>query len=353
MKKYNCNFCKKNYSSRQSLYVHKKNIHKCKDTENKLNDDGNVALLPQNVALNVAFSGQNVASNATYGNYLTGLGSNIHPEVKYICEYCSKEYKHHSSLYRHKKQCKIDYDDGLVIPEELKDDIKEIKRNMRQIINKKFKMHPKTFEKLQRDLMAMNNAKNKKDKVDKLYNVKTINNMNNSNNVNTVNNTNHITNNTQNNYNIKIIPLGKEDLVNVLSKEEQIKTVNSLYDSIKYLCDITHFNPATPQYQSFIITNMQNNIAYLYDEDKNIYKPITKEELMECLVHERGSDIRDFMEFNEDDINPRIIIRMNNFIDRLDTDKQYLKKKINELKVFIYYKTKDMNINKLNMICCS
>ena len=231
---------------------------------------------------------------------------------------------------------------------------------MKQLINKKFKMHPKTFEKIQRELMAINDAK-KFNSDNEVNNVKNVNNMNNSNNIKTINNnlnnnshnTNHITNNTQNNYNIKIIPLGKEDLVNILSKDQQIKTVNSLYDSIKYLCDITHFNPNTPQYHSFLITNMQNNIAYLYDEDKNIYKPITKDELMNSLVHERGNDIRDFMEFNGDKINQRILDRLNNFIDKLDTDKQYFKKKMNEMKVYIYYKTKNMNVNKLNMICSS
>ena len=150
-----------------------------------------------------------------------------------------------------------------------------------------------------------------------------------------------------NNNTINIIPLGKEEFVNNLDKKSQIAVVNSMYDSIKHLCNITHFNPKTPQYFSFFITNTQNNIAYSYDEDKNDYKTVTKSDLMKELIHERTSDIRDFMEYNEDELKPSIIGRMNKFIDRLDTDKQYFKKKCNDLKVLVYDKTKDMIFNQL------
>ena len=147
--------------------------------------------------------------------------------------------------------------------------------------------------------------------------------------------------------NVNIIPLGKEEFINNLGKDKQIEVVNKMYDSIKHLCDLTHFNPATPQYHSFVITNTQNNVAYIYDDKTNSYVSITKKELLFDLFHERGSDVRDFIEVNEEEIRPTIISRVNKFIDRLDTEPLYLKEKGNQLKVYIYNKTKNFDINSL------
>ena len=119
--------------------------------------------------------------------------------------------------------------------------------------------------------------------------------------------------------NINIIPLGKENFSSILAKEKQIEVVNSIFNSIKHLCDLTHFNPDTPQYYSFVITNTQNNIAYIYDDKTNSYISITKKELIFDLFHERGSDVRDFIEINEEDIRPSVENRVNKFIDRIDT----------------------------------
>lgn len=66
------------------------------------------------------------------------------------------------------------------------------------------------------------------------------------------------------------------------------------------------------------------------------------------ILDERCDDIRSFMEYNEDDIRANVIKRVNNFIDRLETDTLYNKKKIRELKVFIYDKTKNVKVSKLN-----
>ena len=180
-------------------------------------------------------------------------------------------------------------------------------------------MHPQTFKKIQRDLVQHQ-----------------VN--------NTINNTQNIQNN---NYNIRIIPLGKEDFIHLLNKETQIAIVNKGYGCIKYFLDKTHFNPDTPQYRSFVITNTQNNIAYIYDDDTGKYTEITKNDLMFSIFDERGNDVRNFIEFNEDDIQSGVIRKVNNFLDRLDTDQVYAKKKGGELKVYIYSKTKDFDMKSL------
>ena len=313
---YECNLCFKNYKHKQSLYKHKK---KCNfnQYESKIDQCSiNVAKCSKNVAsgkskcsINVAFSEQNSSSNK--------------------CKYCQKEFKHSSSRYRHEKKCKETYDVEMLSKEVMDQKINEIKNEMLSFMNKKYKMHHNTFKKLKRQLKINNNY--------------TTNN-------NTTNNINNTQNNLNIQQNINIIPLGKENFVNNLDKETQIAVVKKHFGCIKYLCDITHFNPKTPQYQSFVITNTQNNIAYIYDEKSKDYVPITKKELLHNIFHERGSDVREFIECNEQEIKTSLIDIAVKFIDRLDTEPTFLKEKGNEFKVYIYNKTKDIDINKFKML---
>lgn len=329
MKEYKCNYCNKKYTNRQNLFRHKK---KCEVNDNKFKTIENNEDIP------FIYHKYTILDYARYPKntilFKEFEDDNDNKIDKYKCDYCDKEYKFKSGKYRHQRKCKNNVNEQDEIMEEK---IEELKKNMLEVLNKRYKMHHKTFEKIRRDLAAENELR----KSGAINNTQNITN-------------NTINNNTQNNYNIKntinIIPLGKEEFVNTLSKEQQIETVNKVYNCIKHLCDITHFNPATPQYHSFVITNMQNNIAYLYDLEDNNYIPITKETLINEIIHERGSDIRDFIECNESELRESTIKLVNNFIDRLDTDKQFLKKKINELKVYVYNKTKDININRFKKL---
>ena len=92
---------------------------------------------------------------------------------------------------------------------------------------------------------------------------------------------------------------------------------------------------------------MQNNIAYMYDGKTNTYIETTKSELMNTIFDERGNDIRNFIEFNEDKISSNIANRVNNFLDKLDTDQKYSKKKGAEYKVYIYSRTKNYDMKEL------
>ena len=337
MKEFKCDECDKVYKHKQSLHRHKKQVHISENNDEiveKIDENHNVSI---NVSNLLASEGSNVSPMLAFSeNEKNEINPIINEKNRNVifskCIYCKKFFKHRSSKSRQQLVCKAKKEVKMIPEEQMNIKIEEIKEEMLNLMNKNFKVHHKTFEKMRRQLKAK----------------KTINNnMNNSH--NTINTNSNNTNNIQQNIHqntINIIPLGKEEFINNLDKKSQIAVVNSMYNAIKHLCNITHFNPKTPQYLSFVITNTQNNIAYSYDDDENDYKTITKTELMEELVHERINDIRDFMEYNEDDIKPSIIVRMNNFIDRLDTDRLYFKKKCNELKVLVYDKTKDVDINR-------
>jgi hypothetical protein len=300
---YNCNICNKSYKYRQNLYRHKK---QCNITNNELKPNISNIVYPNDIHNDIQMISKCIQQNTN-------------KTVMFKCNYCDKEYKYRSGKYKHQKNCsKKSEETKIYTKEDMKQTIDKLKEEMFEMFNKQFKMHHKTFNKLQRDLEKIN-----------------ANTINNTTNNNTMNN-NLTINNT-----INLIPLGKENFVDILDKEDQKRVVNSLFDSIKYLCNITHFNPDTPQYHSFIITNNQNNIAHIYDDKQNKFKVVTKDELLFDLIHERGCDIRDFIEVNEDELKKPVCKRVNDFIDRLDTDRRYFKKHSNELKTLIYSNTKD------------
>lgn len=335
MKEYRCNNCNKLYKYRQTLFRHKK---VCKVVKNE-NDDAKSTFSPQNSTFG--------PQNSTFSPHNTTLLNN-EPNIeenKLKCNHCMKIYSRSDSLARHIKICKKrnESSEEMISKSELELEINNLKKEMLKYMNKAFKMHPKTFDKLQRDLKTINNNSN------------TTNNTNtqNNNSHNTQHNNSHNTNTQNNNtlninapINLQIVPLGEEDFRHVLTKKQQIDIVNKGVDCIKYFLNITHFNPDTPQYKSFVITNAQNNIAHIYDNDTKQYVPITKDELMFNIVDERCDDIREFIEFHEDDIKAGVVKRVNKFIDRMETDLQYNKKKIRELRVYIYNKTKNFNIKK-------
>jgi hypothetical protein len=363
---YKCNKCNKSYKHRQSLFRHK---NKCNNTnikydnsDIKICDDVSLKMCSPNVASAYKICSPNIASaykmcspnvahvslHVNNDKQILDCNENINKNSNYIkvykCKYCNDEFKHSSSKYRHQNKCSNRNDNTIDNINDIEDidrdidrEIKRLKKDLLDMLNKTYKVHPKTFKKIKQNLNELNE-------------IKALSNNNNINNF-TNNTTNNNIQNIQNNSGtINIIPLGKEEFVNNLDKQSQIDVVNSLYGSIKHLCNITHFNPDTPQYHSFAITNTQNNIGYSYDNNRKIYKSVSKIELIEELIHERTNDIREFMEYNINELNPKIIKRLNGFIDKLDTNRLYLKKKCNELKTIVYDNTKHIDINKLNLL---
>jgi hypothetical protein len=329
MSKHKCNYCSKEYSNRQNLYRHKK---KCKEYQLECNNDTERA---QNSSetLQTSVEPENGADFLTDTRGANTLETQpIQAKNPLMCEYCSRVLSRIDNLHRHYKTCKKkkEYVSELYSKDEVMAAIGKVREEMLELINKTFKVHPKTFEKMQRELSNIN-IENQK-----IENNTIENNIQNQQNIQ----------NNNNNININIIPLGKEDFVNNLDKEVQKKILSKTYDGIKYFIDITHFNPDTPQYRSFAITNTQNNIAHVYNEETKQFEPVTKDDLMFNLIHERGSDMRDMAELNKDELKTVTINNVNKFINRLDTDAAYNKKKSNELKVHIYKQSKKLDVIK-------
>ena len=208
-------FVIKNYKSLNSLGNHNRKFHpeKCRKYSEKTrkysNHTQNNSLLPQKT-------------------------SNFNEISNLQCRYCSKIYSRSDNLKRHTKTCKAKKNienENLLLKkenEELKnkykeydEEIKNLKDQLLDVMNKQCKMHHQTFNKIQNQL---------------------------------------INNNEYNNCTFNIVQLGQEDLINTLSEKEQLKVLNKKYQSLNYLIDYIHCNEKFPEFNNVIITNLQNNM---------------------------------------------------------------------------------------------
>lgn len=180
----------------------------------------------------------------------------------YICQYCNNIYKHKQSKYNHEKKCKYIYTQNINLATELQKENAEIKKENAEIksmlndIIKQFKIHPKTLQKINKQLInngTINNAVN----------------------------------------NINIVKFGTEDIASILSQSEILKILNrkmyyqedvlhlldsriklnlwfnltcSLEESIKAI----HFNDNRPEFKNIYITNLKDQYAYIFDGTKFI-----------------------------------------------------------------------------------
>jgi hypothetical protein len=244
----------------------------------------------------------------------------------YKCKYCNNIYKHKQSKFKHEQKCKNKTDLSIVIEENnlLKQELSEIKNQLAIFVNKQAKVHPKTLQKINNQLVNTNNINN------------TTNNMTN----NIINN-----NNTTNNITIKF---GSENLANILSDKEMQTILSKCRKSIEESIKKVHFNDNRPEFKNVLITNLQNNIGYIFNGKK--FEAQTKDSILNELLNKHFENIKEYIEEdnieNKDnkDILSKYINNRNfqkflkemNGIEKHTDLKNYKEYKLNEIKLLLY-----------------
>jgi hypothetical protein len=255
----------------------------------------------------------------------------IIPEIKITenteCIYCHKKLSAYTHLRRHMKTCKSkddiikeneilkkDVDEIKQDNKELKKTLDELKKQMLDMMNKKYKMHPKTFQK-----MVNTNS----------------NNLLNNNNI-TINN------------NIRYIEIGREDLHTVFTKQEKLMILKKLGSPIENIVRYTHLNDKFPQFQNIIITNIRSNQAYAYNDQLNKFILCDKNDLLEDMIIYRYDDLIGFYEQYNHLLLPKLKDKLQkSFL--LKDDSTFCKNKYKEFNVIIYNECSKDNIKyKLN-----
>jgi hypothetical protein len=269
-----CQYCNKEYSSYSSRSNHVKKYH------------------PPNTTVNTPKT--TISPTKTHQNCVNELQ----------CEYCKKIFSRMDSKIRHlKNRCKkiinindIKIDDMSELRKQ-NDDMKKQLDELKDLIQKSLKIHPKTLQKINNQL-----------------------------------NNNGIINN-----NI-VIQVGNEDFNKVLSEKEKLyllnKYANSVVEMVKmvHISDDEKFKP----YKSMYITNLQNNVAYKYNEESKKFIAVTKSELLESIIDNRLADIENFHEDYKEKITAFTSKQITKFIERMLDEKEYKDVKKEEIKFAIY-----------------
>ena len=279
-KEYKCNICIKVYSSYKSLWLHNYKFHK-----NELAMDVIQSQLESVESQPNAIESQSVL--------VESQPIIVENEKLFNCEYCNNIYKHKQSKFKHEQKCKLK--NNQLIPEnneliELKKENKEIKNTileLKNIIMQQAKIHPKTLQKINKQLI--NNNSN-----------------NNSNNNNTINNT--VINNTY-------VKFGSVPHSSVLSEAKILSILNKQFKSIEELIKLIHFNKKLPEYNNILITNMKDNIAYTYDGNKFIC--VNKNELIDELIDNHKDQIEVSYEEYKDKMREFTQTRLEAFFEKI------------------------------------
>ena len=291
-KLFHCNTCDRNYNSYQSLWNHNKKFHISKELQNAPIELQNAPIKLQKAPVKLE----------------------LEIDTYYTCEYCNQPFTRLNNMKRHtNNRCKkknqiiqenIKLKEKLEKLENIETELIELKKQMKLIMTKQCKTHPKTLTKINNNLSNSNN-----------------------------NNNNNIINNNNNNI---IIQLGKEDLINSLSTAEQLNILNKKNECLSHIIKHVHFNNNYPQFKNVIITNSKNNIAYIYDEKEQKFLATTKDKMLDELIINRMSDIEEFYESNMSSIDIPTQTKIKSFIDKMESDINFINKKKQDIKLIIY-----------------
>jgi len=290
--KLKCLICKKIYASQSSLCHHNKKFHKNKsdkDAINVIQDNNNV----------IQDNNDKPIKNLLKCEYCNKIFATRQSKSKHKIKVCNKNLNNNSlSLSKldllEKKNIELEKEN-----EEIKNSLNEIK----ELLITNSKIHPKTLQKINKNLINNNNN-----------NIINNNTTNNNNNNNTINNT--IINKTYVNFydpiDYKI--LNEKEKLNILSRPWK-----SLEESIKTI----HFNKKFPEYKNIFITNRKDDNAYIFDGNK--FSSVSKNEALNDLINSHMDEIESSAPDFEDKISETKLKHLNKFIEMInDNDKKYI-----------------------------
>jgi hypothetical protein len=287
-----CQYCNKEYSSLSSRSNHIKRIHNSEVFQKTTTS------IPK-IHSNVFQSIPNV------------LSKGIQEEKEIIdvvtCKFCHKKYSSRQNRWKHEKICKekckeneIENKDEII--QILKESILEIKKNQEEQMEqfkkeclKAMKIHPRTLQKINKQL----------------------------NNFGTINN-------------INLIGLGKEGFEEVLTDKQKLYVLNGCHNAPCLMTEMIYTKPEFEKYRNVYITNLSNDIGYIFDENKKQYIVKSKSKILNQYSNERLWNIEAFYDDLKDKLDAFTIKKIENLINNYFNDEAYNSKIKKELLISLY-----------------
>jgi hypothetical protein len=286
---FKCDICKKDYSSYKSWWNHNKKFH----------DESNNKIIKCNTKVIKCNTISNTNNNVKEGN------------KKYSCRFCKKSFEMRQYRWKHEKICKQKEENNPSMQQQ----INELKEQFALILKEKGKVHPKTLQKINKQM-------------------------------------NNITNNTTNTNNGSIVNNTYIAFPNLsyskIFKGSEIKSIlNKQYMSLEESIKQVHFNDKLPEYSNLFITNMKDDLAYVFNGKEFI--AVKKHEMLNELIDIHSNEINISLEKYRNKLNEEVITRLEKFLEKLNdqytkmfdgnTDKtypNYKAYKIDHIKLMIY-----------------
>ena len=309
---YSCEICNKTYSTRQNLWKHNHKFHITKNITNDNHVDN---------------------QKVDYDNHDDNQNDNHNKSYK--CTKCNKTFSRYQNRWRHEKTCKETNND-----KNKDDEIIEIKKQNAMIVKqmedmktmiaellKTRKIHPKTLQKINSNLT--NNG---------------------------IINNGPVNNGTINN-NKNIIKFGGVNIQSVLKPREVMGVLEKPFRATEECMKLIHFNDKRPEYQNIYITNMKDDLAYIFDGEK--FVTATKNEVILDLIEKYAEQVEISLEDYRDKMTESKIRCVENYLKLINSEKKYVDEynkthanfktyKIADVKRLIYDKS---DPKKFAMIC--
>ena len=273
---YNCDQCKKIYSSYQSFWIHNKKFHKNTNIDTTINTTID-----------------------------TTIDTNITIDANKIkCNYCNKYYKTKYILTNHLKICHFKKHFDKQNLELL--NLEFIQKQLEQIKSEEIKLEQIKLEQIKEEKELL------KLKLKSSKSTKTSNNI-------------KITNNLLQNNNFNIISIGREDICDILTQIEKKEILDSRYSCLEKIVDLVHCGKYN-QFKNIIITNLKDKYAYKYDNNKKKFICIDKDEAISDLIDERLENIRELYEelSTTNKINDFTKQIIKEFLDKMTQEDKYV-----------------------------
>jgi len=195
------------------------------------------------------------------------------------CKFCFKIYSSRQNKWNHEQKCKNKEDNKDKI-KQLEATINELKAQVQTILNEKRKIHHKTLQKINNQLT------------------------NNINNGNIMNNT--------------YVKFGDLDYEKILNSKQVKNILNKQFKCLEESIKQIHFNNQLQEYNNVFITNMKDDIAYVFDGKQFI--SVRKNEMLNELIDSHVNEINLSLEKNKNKINEYYVNKIEEFLNKLNDD---------------------------------
>ena len=135
--------------------------------------------------------------------------------------------------------------------------------------------------------------------------------------------------------NIQIVGFGKENVDDIFSDQCEKFILSKKINSLNTLIEAVHYGKLAPQCHNIIITSVSNNIAYIFDEKKQQFTAIDKNDMLDELIEIRTNDLQDMFDKHKESLSPFSRNILETFFKRVE-EKRFSEKEEKEVKLICY-----------------